>query len=156
MPLFLSLVAVGCRQEAPPPYTRLSGPAPTLGSGPETNPTLVVFWATWCGPCREETTSLRRLAVARPAGSEVVVVGEDSSIDEVKTFFGGPPPAEWHYILDEGGKLMEAFRADKLPAAFFVVDGQLVAGFRGVRDWTSRGMHDLMRRIISESRRAAP
>lgn len=154
--LALGLIAVGCKEDSPPAYTRLSGPAPSLGQRTIDSATLVAVWATWCEPCREETRSLRRLAEATPPVVEVVVVGQDKNIDDVNRFLGGPPPAEWHFRLDEGGRLLEAFRAEKLPAAFLVVDGRLVAGFRGVRDWTSRGMRDLMKRLILESRRGVP
>lgn len=99
---------------------------------------------------------MRRLAAAPPDGIHVVVVSEDGTIEDVNRFLGGPPPPEWHFRLDDGGRLMEAFRADKLPAAFLVSDGRLVAGFRGVRDWTSRSMQDLVRRLLAESQPGAP
>ena len=154
--LCLGLLVWGCRQDATPPYTRLSGPAPLLGNSARARANLVVFWASWCKPCRDETPSLRRLAAAPPAGMEVVVVGEDPTFDNVRGFFGGSPPPEWSFRLDDRQVLLEAFRADKLPVAFLVVDGQLVAGFKGVRDWMSGSMQDLLKRLIAESRPSAP
>lgn len=43
------------------------------------NPALIVFWATWCGPCRDEVTELRKL-YAKYESRGVKIVG--LSIDE--------------------------------------------------------------------------
>jgi thiol-disulfide isomerase/thioredoxin len=45
-------------------------------------PSLVVFWATWCGPCREEVEQLRRV-LASNQGKGLKIVG--LSIDETAT-----------------------------------------------------------------------
>lgn len=139
--------ALGCSEPAHPPYTRLAG-----GKVPgvdRAGAVLVVFWATWCPPCREELPGLLGLARDPPARLEIVTFGEDQDEAPVRDFFGGPPPRELGYRRDVG-RVAEALGVTELPAAFLVVDGQLVARFAGPRDWGSRGMRRLLVRLASE------
>jgi len=52
---------------------------------------VVNFWASWCGPCREELPSLDRLAARRP---DIVVVAAsvDDDRDDARTAFAGQYP----------------------------------------------------------------
>lgn len=152
----LAVLAFACRSDPAPPYTRLRGPAPSLDTSADDRTVLVVFWASWCEPCRLETPSLRRFAAAPPAGIDVVVIGEDLTLEDVRRFFGGEPPPEWHFRLDDHQQLLTAFRAETLPAAFLVSNRQLVARFKGVHDWTSRAMEELIRRLAAENRPTRP
>jgi cytochrome c biogenesis protein CcmG/thiol:disulfide interchange protein DsbE len=116
----------------------------------------VVFWAAWCEPCRQEAPSLLRFVKSPPAGIRVVVVSQDESLDAVTKFLGQEAPAEWHLRLDADRRLFQAFRAEKLPASFLEVQGQLVARFGGARDWTARSMRGLLERLVSQAMGAAP
>lgn len=154
--VYVVMVLAACTREPPPPYVRLTGAAPSLDGIPASATTLVVFWATWCAPCREETPSLRRLAETRPPGLEFVVFSQDSSMDPVTAFLGEPSPVNWNLRLDQDRKALEAFRVDKLPVSFLVVQGRLVARFAGTRDWASRGMRGLLHRLMTEAGAGAP
>jgi thioredoxin-like negative regulator of GroEL len=145
---------LACADAERPEYTRVEGPAPIpLGRG---GAVLVVFWATWCPPCREELPALRALARDPPAKLSVVTFGEDDDEAPVRAFFGGDPPAELGFVADAGGRAAAAFGVDVLPAAFLVAEGRLVARFSGPRDWSSRGMRRLLAKLASEPPPAAP
>lgn len=148
----LSVALSACREPPAPAYLRVRGPAPTLPAGVALPPTtLVVFWAAWCEPCREETPSLVKFANAAPAGLSVVVLSADESMAEVDAFFNGKPPAALHLRLDENGAVARAFGVDTLPTSTLVVDGQLVARFAGPRDWDAKPMRRLIERLLAES-----
>jgi cytochrome c biogenesis protein CcmG/thiol:disulfide interchange protein DsbE len=145
---------LACAEQAAPTYTRVSGPVPDILTPTRTPATLVVFWATWCPPCREELGPLRTLAQDPPRGLSVVTFGQDESAANVTEFFGGGIPPELGYRPDPDHRAAIAFGVDVLPAAFLVADGQLVARFGGARDWSSREMRRLLEKLARERRAA--
>ncbi|MGE6757715.1 TlpA family protein disulfide reductase [Corallococcus coralloides] len=111
---------------------------------------LVVFWASWCPPCREETPHLLSLAESPPEGLRVVVFSHDADLKAVESFFEGPPPPELRLRLDVGEKVAREYGVEQLPTSILVVEGQLVARFPGPRDWDSRAMRRLLERLTRE------
>lgn len=149
------LIAVACRDEQPPGYVRLGGTAPTISDAPSTTALLVVFWAAWCAPCREETPGLRALAKSPPAGLAIVVVSQDRDPKDVSAFLGGPPEPALNLRLDLERKATDAFGVRTLPVSFLLVDGRFVARFDGPRSWTDGATKKLLDRLIREKTRPA-
>jgi len=141
---------LACAEQSPPAYTRVSGPAPEILSTTRPPVTLVVFWATWCPPCREEVGPLRALARDPPRDLSVVTFGQDETEAVVHEFFGGEVPSELGYRPDRDHRAATAFGVDVLPAAFLVADGRLIARFAGARDWSSKEMRRLLVKLASE------
>jgi thiol-disulfide isomerase/thioredoxin len=146
--------ALGCAEGERPAYTRLDGPAPAAVSRP--GAVLVVFWASWCAPCREELPGLRALARDPPASLSLLTFGEDEDEAAARRFFGGAPPPELGFVHDEGGRAAQALGVDALPAAFLVVNGRLVARFSGPREWGTRAMRRLLARLAREGAPPGP
>lgn len=143
----------GCAEGPVPLYVRLAGPAPSIADAPPSRAHLVVFWATWCPPCRTEAPSLRALADAPPRDVVVVVFSHDQTSQDVHRFFGGPPPPSWHLRPDPDTRIATAFGVEALPASILVVDGRLAARFAGARDWNSKEMRRLLARLVAEPAR---
>jgi cytochrome c biogenesis protein CcmG/thiol:disulfide interchange protein DsbE len=154
--MLLLLLAPGCRTEPPPSYVRIEGTAPALRDVPPSKAVLVVFWASWCPPCRAETPELLELAAQPPEELRGVVYSHDTDMRAVRDFLGEPPPGGLHLRLDEGRAVAHAFGVDSLPTSILVVDGRLAARFPGPRDWSSRAMRRLLERLIREHSPAAP
>jgi len=74
----------------------------------KTQPVIVDFWATWCGPCRTLTPSLEK--AVRAAGGKVKLVKID--IDKNPAYAG-------------------QLRVQSIPTVYAFVDGQPVDGFQG-------------------------
>ncbi|WP_306440882.1 TlpA disulfide reductase family protein [Myxococcus llanfairpwllgwyngyllgogerychwyrndrobwllllantysiliogogogochensis] len=156
--LALGLLAMtwACRSDPPPSYVRIEGPAPIIADAPDSRALLVVFWASWCPPCRRETPQLRSLAESPPEGLQVIVLSHDTDLADVESYFEGPPPPEFRLRLDVGKQVAHAFGVELLPTSLLVVDGRLVARFPGPRDWDSRAMRRLLEKLTvpPESRAA--
>jgi len=128
------LVLLACAASPPPPAPEpvvVEAPAVTLlrplqvaaRLGDPGRPMVVNFWATWCGPCREEQPRLHAWAKAHPEARMVWV-----SLDLPKLREAAVVPS-----LDEGGYLdgvVEHWQLDDRDPAMAM--GKLLPAWKGV------------------------
>lgn len=104
-------------------FTTLSG-EPLTKQALKGNPTLLMFWATWCGVCRDELPWIHKLDVrAKPMGLQIVAVAfaDDKNtvikyVEKHKSTFSFPT------VFDAGNTMASKFRVRATPT-FFLLDG---------------------------------
>ena len=122
----------------------------TLGSQELAGKVVVLnFWATWCGPCKEEMPSLARLqSQFDPAQVRVVTVTTDLYPQGIKQFLdhlGINLPV----LFDEDQELSRRFMVRGLPTTVLIGrDGHAIGRAVGPRSWDSRDSIALLRQVL--------
>lgn len=83
---------------------------------------LVNFWATWCGPCREEFPALGR-AYKKYKDQGFVVIGvnfQDENSDEGVLTFMRNSVVTFPIVRDTGERVGRMYNVRGLPTSFFV------------------------------------
>ncbi len=82
--------------------------------------TVVVFWATWCPPCKIELNRLNELMTDKkiPYGS-VIAINMNESHSTVLSFLK-KNPLKLEIVLDETGQLAEKYLVKATPTILFL------------------------------------
>jgi peroxiredoxin len=116
---------------APPlPSQALRGPAVNLAEL-HGKPALVAYFASWCGPCAEDATTLRRVAASVGGRARVVAVDWDDEAAAARAFIARH---HWPFtvLADPSGGAGESYGIVGLPTSFVLdPEGRIVATLRG-------------------------
>jgi cytochrome c biogenesis protein CcmG, thiol:disulfide interchange protein DsbE len=126
------------------PHESLSGAPVTLTSllaGAHGRPAAVVFWASWCGPCRQEATEIERFA--RSAAGHGRVVGVDWSDPELSEAHAFIRHYGWTFptLRDAEGAVGNSYELRNVPTTY-IIDARsriraTLVGPQSVRSLTS-------------------
>jgi len=108
---------------------------------------LINFWATWCGPCRDEMPSIQSLK-EKLAGKPFVVlaINLDEPESRIRTFLS-QMKVDFTILLDPGKMAAKAWDARILPASFVAgPDGRVRYSLVGEINWD----HELVVSRIAE------
>jgi peroxiredoxin len=110
---------------------------------------LLNFWATWCGPCREEMPSMEALRASlqgRPFVVLAINVGEGA---RVARGFGDKMSLQFPLLLDRDTKTSKAWGARILPASFVLgPDGRIRYSYLGAIDWTAEPVKSALEGLL--------
>jgi cytochrome c biogenesis protein CcmG, thiol:disulfide interchange protein DsbE len=122
------------------PREHLAGPPVTLASllaSAHGRPSLVVFWASWCGPCVHEAPAIERFSQSAAGRGRVVGVDWSDALSGARAFV---KDHSWTFpnVRDSEGTVGNDFRLTGLPTTF-VLDssGHIRAALRGPQDASS-------------------
>ena len=110
---------------------------------------LVNFWATWCEPCRDELSSMRRLR-ERLAGQpfDVLAVNYGESATRISDFLTRER-LDLTVLLDPNQEAARTWRVRVLPGSFLVgADGRVRLSVIGEIDWASEDAVKTVRALL--------
>ncbi len=112
---------------------------------------VLSFWATWCGPCKQEIPSVE--ALYRKLSSEgftVVAVDVGEKAQDVAAFVKSYNMT-FPVLLDADGQVASTYDAGSIPTNYIVSrDGKLLArvvGYDG-KEWTAPEKVDLFEKLL--------
>lgn len=95
---------------------------------------MLNFWASWCGPCRQEMPYLEDIYKKyAPAGFVLLGINVDEDSADAKEFLA-EVPVSFPVLLDSKNTLPELYEVEAMPSTFFVdKDGNLVYLHKGYK-----------------------
>ncbi len=116
-------------------------------------PVYVNFWATWCGPCREELPEMQELLDRHRDDLAIITVNRSEPLDRAKTFFAdiekldGEPGVSFTVNgMDPDDTLYDEYRGLGMPVSVFIdAHGKVVKVFNG------RISLDIMEEALAEA-----
>ena len=98
----------------------LEGKQYTLSQFKGKNPVLLVFFATWCPPCRREIPQLIDYQDRYASkGLKVMAINIDEAPDEVRTFAKGHG-INYTVLLDEGAQVADKYSIRNIPTNILI------------------------------------
>ena len=113
---------------------------------------FVNFWATWCGPCKEEMPSMEALYKQFKARDFVFLsISVDyTGLKPVKEFIE-KHQYTFPVLLDPKYKVLDLYEAKKIPATFIIdKKGRMIGKAIGPRNWKSPEVLSLTDQLLKE------
>lgn len=107
-------------------------------------PVVLNFWASWCGPCRDEAPVLSKTAAYYKDTATLIAVNLTASDDESSArSFASQQGFEFPVLLDRLGTVGELYRIRPVPTTMFIDSRGVITGIA----LGSLGEDELRRRI---------
>ncbi|VVE80125.1 TlpA family protein disulfide reductase [Pandoraea sputorum] len=112
---------------------------------------IVNFWATWCGPCREEIPAMGAVVRQyRQRGLALLAVNYKEPPTTVKPFID-KLPIDGTVLLDTDGAVYKRFGSLGLPATYLVDRAGNARFWRmGELDWNDVGLHGHIEALVAQ------
>jgi thiol-disulfide isomerase/thioredoxin len=95
-------------------------------------PVFINFWASWCGPCRDEMPDMEEVYQKyKDAGLVILGVNIEEAEADVRQFVleGG---YSWTFLLDSEAQVADLYDVNGIPSSFFIdKDGIIRDAHRG-------------------------
>jgi peroxiredoxin len=98
---------------------------------------LVNFWATWCGPCKDEMPSLEILHQKfQKKNFKILAVSQDMFGAQVVRPYAETNHLTFTILLDQNLEAHQKYRVVNLPTTFLIApDGKIIGVHQGAEDW---------------------
>lgn len=114
---------------------------------------LLNFWATWCGPCKEEMPALERLkSIFANKEFELLAVTADQQRDGIRKYVAALG-LHFPVLMDEGKEVSAAFGVRGLPTTVLIdKKGRMAALAVGPRQWDGPESVTLIQTLMDADR----
>ena len=108
------------------------------------------FWASWCGPCREEMPTLQLLAdTFSDKQLKIVMINTAEDEDTIFTFLAAIN-VELNSLMDTDGLVTEVWRPRGLPTTFLInPKGEVKYQAIGGREWEKPLYINFIKQLVS-------
>ena len=110
---------------------------------------MINFWASWCGPCRQEMPLLDKLAKRyEPAGFKLLGVNVDSDRKLADKMLR-EIPVNFEILFDPTSKVSELYKVETMPSSVIVdCDGNLNYLHRGYESGDMKIYKDRVKKLL--------
>ncbi len=129
-----------------------SNGSPVALSGYRGRWVLLNFWATWCGPCRDEMPSMERLHRQFGAQELAVIAVNQREHAAVVNRFMRAHGLNFSALLDTTGRVAGYYRVYGIPVTYLIDAHGAAAGMRaGPMDWSSGAALSVFRKLLGNA-----
>jgi peroxiredoxin len=115
------------------------------------NVVLINFWASWCGPCREEMPLLNDLHNKYEAlGFTVLGVNVEEDLNGALGFLGNTP-VDFPVLLDSTNQVSKQYQVIAMPTTVMVDrDGNMRYLHKGYKSGDEAKYRDMVKKLVRE------
>jgi thiol-disulfide isomerase/thioredoxin len=115
------------------------------------NVVLINFWASWCGPCREEMPLLNALHKKyQPLGFTVLGVNVEENVDGARSFLKNVP-VDFPILLDNTNEVSKQYKVVAMPTTVLVDrDGNMRFLHKGYKPGDEKKYRQMIKKLIRE------
>jgi thiol-disulfide isomerase/thioredoxin len=115
------------------------------------NVVLINFWASWCGPCREEMPLLNGLHKKyAPLGFTVLGVNVEEDVDGAMSFLKNVP-VDFPILLDNTNKVSKQYKVVAMPTTVVVDrDGNMRYLHEGYKPGDEKKYRQMIKKLVRE------
>ena len=115
------------------------------------NVVLINFWASWCGPCREEMPYLNALHKKyAPLGFTVLGVNVEEQLDGARGFLSNVP-VDFPILLDNTNKVSKQYKVVAMPTTVVIDrDGNMRYLHEGYKSGDEKKYRQMVKKLVRE------
>jgi len=112
---------------------------------------MINFWATWCGPCRQEMPLLQQIqARYEPLGFTLVGINVEPDSAAAQAWLT-QVPVSFPILFDRQNKVAESFGVEGMPSSVFIDrSGKVRYVHQGYRPGDEAKYADMVRSLVKE------
>lgn len=112
---------------------------------------MINFWASWCGPCREEMPLLEAMYSSyKKAGFVLLGITIDENINDAKEFLG-KSPVTFPILSDNKGKVASLYKNRAMPSSYFIDrQGNLAYLHKGYRPGDEKSYKSTIKSLLAK------